>query len=201
MIEAQAFVTAGPLSAWDSGVYDICSFLFLLLTRHKAIGNLRTMKVYPNLDVDLTYQNFGSAWLGILRGATENIELAFNGLFNHCATNGEHQFQDHLQCVSSFWSDRRAMRRFFFNQYFMPKVVAERGNGKLARMAMRYAHTKLAELAATSHEFFMDFSKQYMLEPYSNGCITAERPDSDMKDAILANAFSDRDVSKVVDND
>lgn len=156
------------------------------------------MKVIPTLDVDLTYQNFGSAWLGILRGSTDNIELAFNSLFNHCATSGEHQFQDHLQCVSLFWSDRRAMRRYFFNQYFMPRYLGHlgKGQGRLARMAMRHALAKLNELATTSHEFFMDFSNRYMPETYGNGCISAERPDSDMKDAILANAFFDKDTTK-----
>ena len=34
------------------------------------------MKLYSNLDVDMHYQNFGSAWLGVLRG---NHGLSFVG--------------------------------------------------------------------------------------------------------------------------
>lgn len=159
------------------------------------------MKLYSNLDVDLTYQNFGSAWLGILRGATENIELAFNGLFNMCATNGGHQFQDHLELMTIFWTDRKAMRRFFFNTHFIPRCEGNKpGQLRLAREAMRFAHSRLDELSATSHENYLDFEKVFAPETYGNGTITAERPDSDMKDAILSNAFADKDTAKVVDN-
>lgn len=160
------------------------------------------MKLHSNIDVDITYQNFGTAWLGILRGATENIELVFNGLFNFCATNGDHQFQDHLQCVSLFWTDKRAMRRYFFNRYYLPRYIHKRdiNNGRLVRNAMRYALGELKKLAETSHEFFLNFDKQYSIEPYGQGCVSAERPDNDMKDAILANAFVEKE-NKGVDND
>ena len=154
------------------------------------------MKIYSQLDVELTYQNFGSAWLGILRGSTENIETVFNGLFNLCATSGECQFQDHLECVAIFWSDRRAMRRFFFNRYYLAHYLPEpdRANVRIVRAAMRHALQCLATLATGNHEAFMNFSKCYSPEVYGSGTITAERPDSDMKDAILAHAFADKSV-------
>jgi hypothetical protein len=160
------------------------------------------MKLYHNLDVQLSYQNFGSAWLCILRGPTEQIGLAFNGLFNLCATNGEMEFQDHLEMVATFWTDRRAMRRFFFNQYFMPRCMGNRGRGqgRLARMAMRHAWTKLDSMSGC-HEQYLDFANQWMPETYGNGCISAERPDADMKDAILSNAFKEKETlaNKAVD--
>jgi hypothetical protein len=160
------------------------------------------MKIYPEIDVELTYQNFGSAWLGVLRGSTDNIETVFNGLFNLCATNGERQFQDHLQCVAVFWSDRRAMRRFFFNRYYMPRYHPEPDvrNVRLVRDAMRYALQSLKQLAQGNHEAFLDFSKCYVPEVYGTGTISAERPDSDMKDAILSHAFAEKDSAKVVDS-
>lgn len=158
------------------------------------------MKLYPNLDVEFTYQNFGSAWLGILRGASEQIELAFNGLFNLCATNGEHEFQDHLRCVSVFWSSRNAMRRFFFNQYYMPRFDACQSNGKLVRSAMRHALRQIETLSQTCHEDFMNFDNQYAPDTYVCGQITAEKPDSDMKDAILLHAYADKENTKNVDN-
>ena len=162
------------------------------------------MRIYPNLDVDLTYQNSGSAWKGILRGSTENIELAFNGLYNLCATSGDYKFHDHLQCVCTFWTDKRSMRRFFFNQFYMPRFNGRRDpkHGKLIREAMKQAHIKLAILSKTSHEAFTNFSKVVFLDTYGNGCISAERPDNDMKDAILMNAFTEKDTTahKTVDN-
>lgn len=163
------------------------------------------MKLYPNVDVTMNYQNFGSAWLCILRGPTEKIQEVFNGLYNYCATSGELKFQDHLEMVATFWTDKRAMRRFFFNQYFMPRCLGNRGRGqgRLARMAMRFAWQRL-EAMSNHHEFFLDFANQTVPdETYANGCISAERPDSDMKDAILANAFQEKEtvVHKVIDND
>lgn len=164
-----------------------------------------TMRLYSNLDVEVTYQNFGSAWLGVMRGATENIELCFNGLFNLCATSGEHQYQDHLQTISLFWTERKAMRRFFFNRYYLPRFTSRKdvGNGKLVRDAMRHAWAQLELMTSTSHEAFLDFDNQFMPETYGNGMITAERPDADMKDAILANAFREKEsvARKVVDTD
>lgn len=163
---------------------------------------LRTMKPYPNVDVTLHYQNFGSAWLCILRGPTEKIKEVFNGLFNLCATNGELEFQDHLEMVATFWTDKRAMRRFFFNQFFMPRFMGNRGRGqgKLARMAMRFAWQRL-EAMSSCHEFYLDFANHYVPETYGNGCISAERPDIDMKDAILTYAFQEKETltHKVVD--
>jgi len=160
----------------------------------------RGLRLYPNVDVVLTYQNFGSSWLGILRGSSDNIELVFNGLFNLCATNGDVSYQDHAKCVAVFWSDRRGMRRFFFNQHFLPRFKLGESNGQLKRQAMRYAHTQLEALTNFGHESFMDFDNQFTLEPYSCGSITAERPDEDMKDAILAHAFTEKESKRTIDN-
>lgn len=159
-----------------------------------------SMKLCPTVDVQMSYQNFGSAWLGILRGPTEAIKLVFNGLFNYRATNGECDFQDHLEMIATFWTDRRAMRRFFFNQYYMPRCMGNRGRGqgKLARMAMRYAWAQLANMSSC-HEQYLDFANHFMPETYGQGIVSAERPDADMKDAILANAFTEKDSAKVVD--
>jgi hypothetical protein len=159
------------------------------------------MQIYHTLNVDLTYQNFGSVWLGILRGPTEQIELAFNGLFNMKATSGEMEYQDHLSTLSTFWTSRRRMRRYFFNRYYFDRQLGRKRQGKIVRAAMRYAHSKLRELSGIGHETFKDFAKDYTLKTYSTGNITAERPDADMKDAILAHAFKEKEdsVKKSVD--
>lgn len=164
------------------------------------------MKLYQNLDVDLTYQNFGSAWLGVLRGATDNIELAFNGLYNFCATNGSLSYQDHVKCVATFWSDRKGMRRFFFNQHYIPRFEDRNhpDNGRLVRQSMRHAQAQMSLLCA-SHEPFMDFDNRFAPAVFTCGKITAERPDSDLKDAILSHAFAEKEsvsaANKSVDAD
>lgn len=151
------------------------------------------MRVYPTIDVDITYQNFGSTWLCILRGATENIDLVFNGLYNLQATNGDYQFFDHTKTVATFWSDSKALRRFFFNQKFLPVTSGKsKGEGKLVRRCMRYAQERVAELRDNSHEVFLDFENKFEPTVHSVGKVTAERPDSDFKDCVLSNAFKDR---------
>jgi hypothetical protein len=160
------------------------------------------MKVYDNLDVDMSYQNFGSSWLIVLRGATEQIESAFNGLFNFCATNGQLTYQDHLQTVATFWSSEEAMDNFFFQKCLNQRVLSsvDKGvRGGSAGPADAYAIAQLATLKTTS-ENFMDFTRDaYMPETYGLGKITAENPDNDMKDAILSHAMKDK--SSDVKND
>ena len=160
------------------------------------------MQLYAALPIWFTYQNFGSAWLGILRGPTESIQEAFNGLYNLAATNGEFEFGDHLETIGVFWTEWRQMRRYFFNRYYMPRCDGNtKGQGKLARSAMRYALAQLDLLAESCHESYLVFEDKSMPETYGSGMICAERPDSDMKDAILANAFQEKEssVSKAVD--
>jgi len=154
---------------------------------------VKGMKLYPDVPVELTYQNCGSTWMCILRGAKENIDLVFNGLYNLCATHGRYEFFDHLQTVAVFWSDRKNMRRFFFNQFYLPRCIPEKNmlqNGTLARQAVMYARSKVAELRGNHHEQFCDFSNQFFAQVHALGQISAERPDSDFKDAVLSHAFS-----------
>lgn len=158
------------------------------------------MRLYPTLDVDITYQNFGSAWLGILRGSTENIELTFNGLFNLSATNGELDYRDHAKCVATYWTSYKGMRRFFFNQYFHPRCDGKHGQGKVIRAAMRYAREHLKALRARP-EPFLTFDNRFSPSVFVSGTITAERPDTDMKDAMITHAYADKGTGKSVDTE
>lgn len=152
------------------------------------------MKVYPTLNVQLSYHNFGSAWLMILKGSTEEIDLAFNGLFNLCATNGSYEFRDHLKTVAVFWSDESSMERFFFNQFFLPRCTTRKKKEKTDGAypsAVSFATNQMGQLRLC-HEFFLDFNNRFVPDTYTNGKISAERLDTDMKDAILAHAFTDK---------
>ena len=76
-----------------------------------------------------------------------------------------------------------------------------RGQGKLARMAMRYAWRQL-EAMTGKHEAYLNHAK-YLPETYSTGTVSAERPDADMKDAVLAHAFKTKEdkAQKTVDTE
>lgn len=140
------------------------------------------MKLYHDLDVELTHHNFGTSWVGILRGSEENIETVFNGLFNHGATNGSHEFQDHAKTVSVFWTSEQAMLTFFFNR-------ANFDDGLPEPYAHKRAAEMLAKFKANDSEFFLDFSKKFLLECHALGTLRAERPDTDLKDAIITHAY------------
>lgn len=160
----------------------------------------RGVQVYPNMDVWLTYQNFGSAWLGILRGPTEQIEQVFNGLFNLRATNGEMNYFDHCKTVATFWTSKPALIRFFRNQYLLvrePDNYKDEISANLMNEARLYVLIQMSELADGGHEALMDFSDTFFeTSEYSMGKVSAERPDCDMKDAIISYAYRDRTNEK-----
>ena len=152
------------------------------------------MKVYPNLTTTISYHNFGSAWLMILKGTTEDINLAFNGLFNLGATNGELEFRDHIHTVATFWSDEKSMEKFFFNKFFLPRCstrVKDTHKDGAYKTAMSVASNQMTELK-NCHEFFLDFNNRFVPDVYATGKVTAENPDTDMKDSILTHAFTDK---------
>jgi hypothetical protein len=149
------------------------------------------MKLYPSIGVGLTFQSCGSGWLGILRGPTEQIELAFNGLYNLRGTNGKLEYQDHLRMVATFWTNERNMRRFFFNYFYLPRSASRHGEGRLIRNAMRYAQKSLMQVKE-EFESFMRFASGNVPECYLFGSITAERPDTDFKSAVLEHAFQNK---------
>lgn len=156
------------------------------------------MKVYDTLNVSLTYQNFGTSFVAILRGKTEDIETAFNGLFNFGATNARAPiYYNHTKTTAIVWTSREQLRKFFFNRRFIPNMPLW-GDIKLSHLRpfMKEARAKLKELAE-NHEFFLRFADNYMPEPHSVGKLTAERPDNDMKDTILSHAYRDRTGEKI----
>jgi hypothetical protein len=154
------------------------------------------MRVYPDIDVELTYQNFGSSWLVILRGSTENIERVFLGLWNLGATQGELEYKDHLQTVARFWSDEKNMRRFFMNQIDIPLCTVphkKKETDRVYKTACIVADAKMKVLRETSHEFFLNHRLTSPGDVYDMGVVCAEKPDVDMKDAIINNAYRDKE--------
>jgi hypothetical protein len=156
---------------------------------HFELTNI--MRLYQNLDVNLTYQNFGSTWALVLRGKTEDIEQAANGLYNWGATNGDCEFYDHAQTVGVIWTDKPSLQKFFENvieqQLFNEDKPMHAG-------VKTEAEARIQEMQSC-HENFFDFANRFVPETYGTGTMTAERPDADMKDAILQNAFADKEKS------
>lgn len=165
------------------------------------------MKIYKTLDVKLTYQNFGSTWALILRGKTEDIEVTTNGLYNWGVTNGDVEYFNHVQTVGVVWTDEKSIRRFFYLQsvrelsdgieYRRTHTAENRVMGKLlgkriSELSHARAERKIRMLRRR-HENFFDFANAYAPDAYDNGQISAERPDSDMKDAIISHAYASQE--------
>ena len=158
------------------------------------------MKIYHSLDTELTIQNCGSVWLGILRGPVEHNTLTFNGLWNLMATSGELESRNVADTVVTFWTSHESMRRFFMNQFFIPRTTGgKKAQGPLMNLAWAHATERLNALVETQ-ERFIKFGRDNILpNEYSSGVISAERPDHDMKDEILKHAFAEKDTDSVVD--
>jgi len=165
---------------------------------HSAI--LRPMKVYDSTDAVLSYQNFGSAWLGILRGGYDSIKLTCNGLFNLRGMNGKEEYHNEDKSLATFWTSEDGMRRFFYNQHYLPREMGCHDVAVLKEQAQLFAASKLDELAA-HHEEFMVFNSTPQVSAFSSGTIAAARPDEDFKDAVLAHAFTEKDSAKTIDNE
>lgn len=150
------------------------------------------------MDVSLNFQNFGSAWLGVLRGIPAHIELVCNGLFNLRGTNGRVEYHSEDKTIATFWTSENAMRRFFYNQHYLPREMGNHELPILREESQLFAEAQLAEML-NHHEEFMTLESSAPAVTFGNGTITAERPDNDMKDAILSHAFTEKDSPKRVD--
>lgn len=158
-------------------------------------------ELYPSIDVSLNYQNFGAAWLGILRGSPENIELVFNGLYNLQATeNRGPTYHDAAHTVATFWTSRKRLYKFFFNRYLLPRTTGDDG-AELIASANRFADDSIAAFKDGSHEGFLRFNRTVIPETYGQGTKSAERPDEDFKDAVLFHAHGDNRVANPIETE
>ena len=154
------------------------------------------MKIYNNVDVNMTYQNCGSTWYGILHGSAENIDLVFNGLYNLMGTNDffadgkkGYEFFDTAQTIAVFWTNEKKMRRFFFNQKMAHELLPSKE--KIAE-CNQFADAQIEALKLT-HETLLrskDNTLTDVSSEYNMGSVQAERPDNDFKDSVLSHAFS-----------
>jgi hypothetical protein len=170
----------------------------IVLTLGAFPDSLGGMKIYDTLDVQLTYQNFGSAWLGILRGIPDQIRLTCNGLFNLMATNGREEYHNEEETIATFWTSEEQMNQFFYNKHYLPREMGHTDVQALKAEARQFANDMVASMEPY-HEEFMTFESNPTPITFGSGTITAERPDSDMKDAILSHAFTEKTSEKSID--
>jgi hypothetical protein len=151
------------------------------------------MKIYSNTNVEMAYQNYGSIWLGILRGAKKDIELVFNGIYNLCGTNGKLEYV--ADSTAIFWTSRKAMEKFFFNRYYHPRYVDENdaNDANLRKEAKTFAKEQMDILTCNGHERFFSDKDPTVTQFYSVGKISAENPDYGFKDSVLFNAFKNQE--------
>lgn len=163
------------------------------------------MRIYPHLAVELTIQINGSSWLGILRGSTENINLVFNSLFNHGATNSEFEWRDHLQTVATFYTSEEKMRDYMFRYRFFPvcerRVTAKNPASKhpAYNHCMAAANQFVSYLRENCTEMF-SIRKQVNNDIYENGKIRAENPDLDFKDSVILDGFVEKNPKELINN-
>lgn len=146
---------------------------------------------YPSLTVSLTVQKYGSKWLGILRGLKDDIDLTFNGLFNFGASNGEYQFASSAEDVAIFWTSQGQMRKFWRNKFYFANADKCHDESQLEKESEAYANAQMG-LLESAQEVFQQYKKESAeISFFGSGTTSAEKPDEDMKDAILSRAFAD----------
>lgn len=129
----------------------------------------------------------------VLRGAQEEIELAFNGLFNFMASSGSLEYTTGDKTVAKFWSSEVKMRQFFFNRHML--------KFDSVKHADIYAEMQMTELAnhKTRFQNFRDVIS--LADAFGIGSATAEKPDHDMKDAIILHAHTDKEAGQKIESD
>jgi hypothetical protein len=152
------------------------------------------MKLYKNMEVELAYQNVGGKWVGLLMGAHEEIELAFNSLFNHGATNGALQYLNAEQTSGYFWTTATKMIRYFERKYeFLPETnqIYETDPVRCKQESKVYSIACMAQLSA-SQTVVENLFPEFDGEPMEMGTISAEKPDEDFKDKVLFHSLGDK---------
>jgi hypothetical protein len=140
-------------------------------------------KLYPQLNVRMSYQNMGSKWLIILRGPENEIELTFNGLYNHMATNGNLRYSSKApgNAVATFWSTAGDMWNCFKNKFDLAHERAAAADCE-AHANIQFGYFKKFS------EVFMDFHNIHKDNPeyHEVGKVVAENPDNSFRDAMWA---------------
>lgn len=160
------------------------------------------MKIYPNVDANLFVQSNGSDLLMVIKGYNEEqIELLYNSLFNFGATadTANLDYADHNKTVATFRSNPDDMKRYFRNLFFFRNVDKPEYKGKKGGIKAdmdAYAEAQFALLQKESGITHDPHKKTVLMPEYGRGKLSAERPDTDFRDAVLSHAYADRSSGK-----
>ena len=72
------------------------------------------MKLYPNLNATLTYQDYGSSWLLVMRGSKQDINLLFNAIYNFGAVEKSSPEFNDTEDIATVWSNEDKTWNFFY---------------------------------------------------------------------------------------
>lgn len=153
------------------------------------------MKLYPNITANLTYQDYGTSWLLVLRGKKLDIELLFNALYNFGAVEKSAIEFNETEDEVTVWSNEDKTWNCFY--YVFLNRLLNRGHKDcvftedVALAQAQEAFTDFLENHRESRTLYR-YNKPKFVDTYDFGKLTAERPDADMKDAILSHAFHDK---------
>ena len=72
------------------------------------------MENHWNKKVELLYRNCGTNWAVFIRGAADDVEYEFYGMYNHGATDGEIQWQTPENAY--FWTTQKKLKKCLTNR-------------------------------------------------------------------------------------
>jgi hypothetical protein len=157
------------------------------------------MKIYETLNVTVKLQTNGSAWLVVLEGPTEEIELTFNGLSNLGGVGGRTrlEYADGDKTLASCWTTEEQMYHF----WYMRAVLKSQSDNDCLFHA--YAKRKMAQLRRNLivHAKIGNFQATWDNDHDAccMGLTVAEKPDNDFRDAVLEHSFKCRESVKQVE--
>ncbi len=131
-------------------------------------------------------QDFGTSWSIIMRGPKQEIAWVHNAMFNWGATNDGHFNWNIAETEASFFTTKDRMTKFF-KGFWENRLWHE---NKLADEAAALAKASVEDLFVNHRESRHQYkASTYEDNAYRVGKITAERPDSSFKDAVIESAF------------
>lgn len=144
------------------------------------------MKLFKSLNADIKVVDFGTSWSIVMRGSKQEIDYIFNAMFNYGATNNAHYNFNDAETEASFFTTKDRMTKFF-KGFWENRLWHE---NKLADEAAALAQASVEDLFVNHREPRQQYRQTtYEDNAYRVGKITAERPDSSFKDAVIESAF------------
>lgn len=130
------------------------------------------MENHWNKKVELLYRNCGTNWAVFIRGAADDVEREFYGMYNHGATDGEIQWQTPENAY--FWTTREKLAKCLTNRALFWLLnndpTMEDDEDELLPEAKKMAEALMNDMVQQSN--LMTFGNTY--DTYELGEVSAE---------------------------